>query len=552
MKKIIPLSAAFLAMTLAAFSYTKANHYVKASAYEKTSLPTTIKLNDNTASEIRNYYSNLNALSNEEKRGQNLLKNLKPILSNGQKYFSYDKNSGKEIWQMYEITDRDWDKSPASEISGYDSATNTINGYVYGSSKSDKQSNPYIHALYVDRNTENHVRAWEVEDGSRVSHGDNAQYCIDREHIWPKSHGFDDTNNATYGARGDPMHLWAGDSYVNSALHNNYYYGYVDTSVDYTDYTDLKKDSEKFAYTAGNMMGVSKTLGGTGNVFEPCDSDKGDIARAVFYMVARYNNIAGTDTNIDTDNPNLKLENSLEGNNAVGTSTATVPYAMGIMSDLLEWNKLDPVDDYEIHRNNLLFNNFTNNRNPFIDFPQWADVIWGESADVANPASDIINDNAIIFEIVNGKNGNISVNGDPLQLKATTVDNSPISWSVEDASIVSIDKTTTSSGEVINITALKNGRTKVIASATVDGKETKKVFNVSVNPRGFNLQEFIKANLIWIIILGVAVVVLLVVILILFSKYGSKKAKKKVGKAVKKTVKKTEKNGGKSSSKSKK
>lgn len=41
------------------------------------------------------------------------------------------------------------------------------------------------------------------------------------------------------------------------------------------------------------------------------------------------------------------------------------------LSDFLEWNELDPVSNYEIHRNNLIYNNVQNNRNPFIDHPEW-------------------------------------------------------------------------------------------------------------------------------------------------------------------------------------
>ena len=140
-------------------------------------------------------------------------------------------------------------------------------------------------------------------------------------------------------------------------------------------------------------MGVSKTLGGSTNVFEPQDSDKGDIARAVFYMVARYNNIAGTDSTIENDNPNLELVNDLnEWKESGYISTSTKTSKLGILQDLLEWNKLDPVDGYELHRNNLLYGNFTNNRNPFIDFPEWADIIWGsdQGTKSANPAVDAI------------------------------------------------------------------------------------------------------------------------------------------------------------------
>ena len=146
----------------------------------------------------------------------------------------------------------------------------------------------------------------------------------------------------------------------------------------------------------GNLVGISLT-NGTSKVFEPQDSDKGDIARAVFYMVARYNDLAGTETTITGDEPNLELVNTGSAPSSGYQSTKSLTGKMGLLSDLLEWNRLDPPDEYEIHRNNLLFNNYTNNRNPFIDFPQWADLIWGDDVGVkyANPLTDQINDNAL-------------------------------------------------------------------------------------------------------------------------------------------------------------
>ncbi|MBR4377518.1 MAG: endonuclease [Bacilli bacterium] len=354
-------------------------------AYDKSSLPTEINLNDYSDNDIRSYYSNLNSLDNSERTGTNLLKNLKPILSHEQKYYSYDVSSGKDIWKMYEITDRDWSKSPASAIDGYNAATNSISGYKYGDSKTNKGSNPYIHALYVNRSENNKVHAWATEEDNS-SHGNNAMWCIDREHIWPKSQGFEDSSEdpGTSGARGDPMHLWAGDSYVNSALHSNYFYGYVDKTKPYTDGKD------KYTYASGNLMGLSKTKGGSVSVFEPQDSDKGDIARAVFYMVARYNNIAGNDSTIENDNPNLELVSDLaEWHDTGYISTSTTTGKLGIVEDLLAWNKLDPVDEYELHRNNLLYGNFTNNRNPFIDFPEWADLIWGAHKNVKFAAPNV-------------------------------------------------------------------------------------------------------------------------------------------------------------------
>ncbi len=326
-----------------------------------------LDLNDTTEQAIRNYYSALDSLPESERQGMNLLKNLKPILKNGQQYFKYD---GANLWAMYEITDRDWVKSPASAIPGYDAATNTITNYSYGSSATNPGTNPYIHALYVRRTDENLMHAWARESDSTVSHGNNKEWGIDQEHIWAKSQGFN--AEGAGGARGDPMHLWPGDSDVNSSLHNDQMYGFVNI-------TSTTKHG-KWSYAADNYVGTSLTLGtsvSSEEVFEPQDCDKGDIARAIFYLVARYNYLSGEDADgISSDNPNLEIvqDNTVR---AGYTSTTENTGKQGILTDLLEWHHLDPVDEFEIHRNNILYNNYTFNRNPFIDFPDWVDYIWG-------------------------------------------------------------------------------------------------------------------------------------------------------------------------------
>ena len=329
------------------------NNAKKADAYSAASLPTTIDLNDTSEANIRSYYSSLNSLGTAQRQGTNLLKNLKTILKNNQKYYSYE--NGNSIWQMYEITDRDWEKSPASSISGYNSSTKKITGYSYGS------SDPYVRALYVNRNVNNQTTAW--------SDHQQTQWGINREHVWPKAEGFDESGAG--GARGDPRHLMAGNGYANN-IHSNYYYGYVKTSASYTDC------GSKYSNLSGNLKGTSKTLN-TGTVFEPQDCDKGDIARAIFYMVARYNYYSGSDSDgIDTNNPNLALTQNISDWSSSGyTSSTSRQGKLGIMTDLLAWHHADPVDEIEIHRNNLLYTNFTNNRNPFVDFPEWADFIWG-------------------------------------------------------------------------------------------------------------------------------------------------------------------------------
>ncbi len=343
------------------------------SNYPIAKLPTTIDLNPVPEADVRTYYA---ALDGKDLQGEDLLKALKPILKEGQKYNSYD--SGDNVWKAYEITDRDWKLSPVKDLPAeagtYDPDTNTITGYKY------QKHDPYNHLLYRNPGVE---KARQTAWGK---HGKNDG--TDREHIWPKSRGFGkDSENVEHtfpGARGDLHHLLPGDSYVNSALHVNNPYGFVDRS-------QIKKNAENeykidnVVVVAGNLLGVSATLGKVNNVnvFEPQDCDKGDIARACFYMAARYNNLAGNDDTIDAGNPSLKLDDTLS--TATEMSTATNSVSIGILRDLLVWNKIDPVDDYEVHRNDIIYRNFDGNRNPFIDFPQWADAIWGTSTyDEAN------------------------------------------------------------------------------------------------------------------------------------------------------------------------
>ncbi|MCR4911687.1 MAG: endonuclease [Bacilli bacterium] len=452
---LIPVAAlGIIAPSFLALSINKPEY--KAEAYKINSLTTTIDLNDTSASDIRSYYTNVNGL-----RGDNLLIKLKEVLSNGQKYYSYDSNTA--IWQMYEIIDRDWVKSPASAISGYNPSTNIITGYTYGTNASHP-NDPYVHALYVNRDVDNQTTAWG-------SHKQTDTWGINQEHIWPKSHGFDTKgSDSSGGARGDPMHLWAGNGYANN-IHSNDYYGYVDTSKSYTDCGS----KAGFSNVSHNLSGISRTVG-SGTVFEPQDSDKGDIARAVFYMVARYNNISGTDNNIDGNNPNLTLDNNINLN--TGTSEKNKPFSLGVLSDLLEWNKLDPVDDFEIHRNNLLYNNYTNNRNPFIDFPEWVDIIWGEDkTSTANPASDPINGAGKLT--ISSTNLKIAP-GYTNAITATTTDNSDITWTVTDETVATLSKATSASKEAITINALKEGSTTITATATIDESEIKVTCNLTV------------------------------------------------------------------------
>ena len=347
------------------------NATFKVNAANYSSLTKDINLNAVSESNIRNYYSSLNDLSNEERQGINLLKNLKPILRENFEYISYD-----NVWKAYEITDRDWSLSPANSTSfgKFDSKNNFIYDYEYGSS-SNKKNNPYIHCYYRDQTLDDRkIKAWD----------DHTARGINREHIWPQSQGFKFSGNGAAGPAGtDLHHLVAADGYVNQSLHNNYSYGFV---------KEVSKSGNRES-TKNNKFGSAKTSSSSdlsNDVFEPQDQDKGDIARACFYMAAMYNNFANSTGAISEFDPNLELVFYIVPGDKSVTSSDTLTAVYGNVKDLLEWNKLDPVDEYEMYRNDLIYNNYQHNRNPFIDFPQWADYIYGADKDkkYASPLTD--------------------------------------------------------------------------------------------------------------------------------------------------------------------
>lgn len=103
-------------------------------------------------------------------------------------------------------------------------------------------------------------------------------------------------------------------------------------------------------------------------VFEPNDEVKGDIARAYFYMVTCYEN------KISTWNSAANASYVFDGNTYPGLTN-------WCLTMMMRWSALDPVDDIEIARNNVIAKK--QNRNPFIDYPGLEEYIWGDKKTVA-------------------------------------------------------------------------------------------------------------------------------------------------------------------------
>jgi len=112
--------------------------------------------------------------------------------------------------------------------------------------------------------------------------------------------------------------------------------------------------------TRGNKKFASGTGNGgvAGANWYPGDEWKGDIARIVMYMYVRY------------------TTQCKPGNVAVGNPVAI---DLNMVDLLLTWNIEDPVNAYERNRNDVIYNT-QGNRNPFIDNPYLATLIWGGTA----------------------------------------------------------------------------------------------------------------------------------------------------------------------------
>jgi len=162
---------------------------------------------------------------------------------------------------------------------------------------------------------------------------------MNREHSFPKSWWGGDQNEAYT----DLNHLYPSESAANMAK-SNYPLGEVQRST-----FDNGITTVGYAYSGQG--------GGAAQVFEPADEYKGDFARTYFYMATCYQDYTWKYT--------YMVQN--------GAYPTLKPWAYEL---LLDWARRDPVSQKEIDRNEAVYQ-IQGNRNPFIDFPELAEYIWG-------------------------------------------------------------------------------------------------------------------------------------------------------------------------------
>lgn len=162
--------------------------------------------------------------------------------------------------------------------------------------------------------------------------------CYNREHIIPQS-----VFNEQSPMVADAHFITPTDGKVNG-MRSNYPHGNVNSAT----YTSQN----------GSKLGSSAVSGYSGTVFEPINTFKGDIARMYFYFATRY-------------------ENTVAGYSyAMFNGSSNQVFTTAFLNMLLAWHAQDPVSAREIARNNAIYAR-QNNRNPFIDHPEYVNQIWG-------------------------------------------------------------------------------------------------------------------------------------------------------------------------------
>lgn len=161
-----------------------------------------------------------------------------------------------------------------------------------------------------------------------------------REHLWPRSRGISDSGPD------------------NSDLFN-LRPSFVSTNSDRGNLIFDKSDVSDSGYRPPGSFSLAPLVSSDSDSWEPPDEVKGAIARSMFYMAVRYDGSDGATTDLTLTN-NLQLSST----------------ELGALDTLLAWHQQFPVTDRERLRNQIIFNNFQGNRNPFIDFPEFADMIY--------------------------------------------------------------------------------------------------------------------------------------------------------------------------------
>jgi len=205
--------------------------------------------------------------------------------------------------------------------------------------------------------------AYEYTSANLISTSNAEGLGYNREHAVPQS-----TFNSNYPMYSDLHFVIPTDARINQ-LRNNYPYGIGNSTVHHT-----------FTNSSRIANSAIPNYAYTNRVYEPINEFKGDIARMLLYFAVRYQGKLPWFNHSTNANP-ASDRSALDG-------TAERAFEPAYIAMLLQWHIQDPVSPREIDRNNAVYA-IQNNRNPFVDHPEWVNAIWVQNPDTAAPESPL-------------------------------------------------------------------------------------------------------------------------------------------------------------------
>ncbi|MCF6287827.1 MAG: endonuclease [Proteobacteria bacterium] len=218
---------------------------------------------------------------------------------------------------------------------------------------------------FADEDPTDTNKVWMVYSNESFNWLGNCSGQYNREHTWPRSRFFGDENTPT---NSDIHHLMLSNKNYNSSR----------GSLIYDNCTSGSCNNTGLATVANQGVGGGASHADSnwkdGSKFEVWNFRKGDIARAMFYIDVRYSGDVGNEYDLQLTDDSSLMSSS--------------PY-MGKLSTLCEWHKLDPVDDIERHRNEVVYS-YQDNKNPFINHPEWVAKVFTDTPACQDDIIDLI------------------------------------------------------------------------------------------------------------------------------------------------------------------
>ena len=230
--------------------------------------------------------------------------------------------------------------------------------------------------VYCDIDLNSSSKVWDMySNATSYTCGGSAQGAnyskegdsYNREHSIPKSWFGGSEEAGTPGT--DLFHVVPTDGFVNNQR-SAYAFGEV-SSASYTSQSGCKKGTPKSISISNSILnksGSSSQSCTASTVFEPMDEFKGDFARGYLGTMIRW------------ANGDYQKFTTAEGAQIFNTAYDAAHYygltGYGVAL-LLKWHREDPVSQKEIDRNDGIQSK-QGNRNPFIDYPELVEYIWGE------------------------------------------------------------------------------------------------------------------------------------------------------------------------------